>query len=100
MKFMTEADNAENNANSRAENSGVTAESPSSVGKLSAQDMQKLKKAQRRNFIFALVLGLILLVCGYFAGQKFRESSSHSSSPAISVTFENDQNEVGNGAGI
>lgn len=42
---------------------------------LSDEDIAVLKRAQKRNFIIALFLGIILLVVGFYAGKALRAGS-------------------------
>ncbi len=45
---------------------------------LSEQEQARLRRAQKRNFIFAIIFGLILASFGYFAGQNFRKGQTES----------------------
>lgn len=45
------------------------------VQALSDEDIAMLKRAQKRNFIIALFLGIILLVVGFYAGKALRAGS-------------------------
>ncbi len=45
------------------------------VQALSDEDIAVLKRAQKRNFIVALLLGIVLLVAGFFAGKALRAGS-------------------------
>lgn len=47
--------------------------SESFPGALSPEDVKRLKAAQKRNFIFAAIFGILLLVLGYFAGGNMRK---------------------------
>lgn len=38
-------------------------------GGLSQEDVETIRRAQRRNVVVAAVLGVILLICGFFAGR-------------------------------
>ncbi|MCI5826059.1 MAG: hypothetical protein MR006_05285 [Arcanobacterium sp.] len=49
----------------------------SEKGKLSAEDIAKIQKIQRRNLVVAAVLGVILLICGFFAGRALRDRHEH-----------------------
>ncbi|MDY5584903.1 MAG: hypothetical protein SPG61_03835 [Arcanobacterium sp.] len=79
--------------NSATENTDELALSESFPGALSPEDVKRLKAAQKRNFIFALIFGVILLVLGYFAGGNVRKAqdleSTDSSSGQIIVFTEN-----------
>ncbi|XCB30301.1 hypothetical protein RQN30_02390 [Arcanobacterium hippocoleae] len=48
---------------------------------LSAEDQERLRKAQKRNLIIAVVLGILLATLGYFAGANMRaqKQESHAS---------------------
>ncbi|MFC5369952.1 hypothetical protein [Arcanobacterium bovis] len=74
--------------------------SQSQRGGLAPEDLAKLKKAQRRNIVIALILGLILAVSGYFAGQKLRESRSQSSAANVSVVIADGEERAVNGVRI
>ena len=50
---------------------------------LSEEDMAKLKAAQKRNFIIALILGLVLIVCGFYAGRAFKGNMQEDQSQAL-----------------
>ncbi|MFY9262818.1 MAG: hypothetical protein GX483_06030 [Actinomycetaceae bacterium] len=47
-------------------------EKPSPTKGLTEEELAKLKAAQRRNMILAVIGGLILAVLGWFAGQNMR----------------------------
>lgn len=59
-------------------------ETPAPTGKdaLTPEMREQLKRSQRRNIIVALVLGIILAVLGFFAGQSVRSGSADSYLPA------------------
>lgn len=40
------------------------------MSSLTPEEIAQLRKAQKRRFILALVLGTIMAILGYFAGQK------------------------------
>ncbi|WP_235001798.1 hypothetical protein [Arcanobacterium ihumii] len=46
---------------------------------LTEDEIARLKRVQKRNFIVAIVLGIILMISGYFAGQHVREMRSDTS---------------------
>lgn len=50
-------------------------EPAAAVQALSDEDIAVLKRAQKRNFIIALFLGIILLVVGFYAGKALRAGS-------------------------
>lgn len=50
-------------------------ESAVAVRALSDEELAMLKRAQKRNFIVALLLGIVLLVAGFFAGKALRAGS-------------------------
>ena len=43
---------------------------------LSEAEVEILEKAKRRNLIIAIVLGIVLLICGFFAGKAIKAGSS------------------------
>ena len=46
---------------------------------LSEQDMAQLKRAQKRSIVLAIILGLILMVSGFFAGRALRDAGDQQS---------------------
>lgn len=62
---------------------------------LSIADQERLKKAQKRNLVIAIVFGLVLATLGFFAGQNLRaqkQDTSMASRAEISKEFVVEQN--------
>lgn len=58
------------------------------VRALSDEEIATLKRAQKRNFIMALLLGIVLLIAGFYAGKALRagSDSAHCASSASSAS--------------
>ncbi len=58
---------------------------PDSPSGLSPEEIKKLKVAQKRNVIFAIIGGLILAVLGFYAGQNLRDNQTDDSLVMVEV---------------
>ncbi|MCI6573713.1 MAG: hypothetical protein PT944_01315 [Actinomycetaceae bacterium] len=54
-------------------------------GGLSQEDIEKIRKIQRRNIVVAALLGVILLICGFFAGRAVGARYAERATAACSV---------------
>lgn len=61
---------------------------PDSPSGLSPEEIKKLKAAQKRNVIFAIIGGLILAVLGFFAGQNLRDNQTDDSLMVVDIVAE------------
>lgn len=55
---------------------------------LSIADQERLKKAQKRNLVIAIVFGLVLATLGFFAGQNLRAQKQDTSMDMIEISKE------------
>lgn len=57
-------------------------------GRLTPEEIAKVKSAQKRNIVLAVVGGLILATMGYFAGQSVGSDKEPDSAPIAVVSHE------------
>ncbi|QOR46397.1 hypothetical protein [Trueperella pecoris] len=52
---------------------------------LTEDEMNQLRRAQKRNLVLAIVGGLILFVMGYFAAQNLSDAAALAAKPSMEV---------------